>query len=47
MTRTETWPSESAPDSVTGDWADLLTNAVPPVPLAPEGNAAFYRLIGQ
>jgi poly(3-hydroxybutyrate) depolymerase len=38
---------QRATDLVAGDWTDLLTNAVPPVPLALEGNAAFYRIIGQ
>jgi hypothetical protein len=38
---------QRATDLAAGGWADVLTNAVPPVPLPLDGTAAFYRLVGQ
>jgi len=38
---------QRATDLSAGDWVDLLTNAVPPMPLTLEGVTGFYRVIGQ
>jgi poly(3-hydroxybutyrate) depolymerase len=34
-------------DLVLGDWTDILSNVVPPVPLPLKRQAEFYRIIGQ
>ena len=48
------WTGGAAPYSVqratdlgNGDWADLLTNALPPLTLPLDGTAGFYRVLGQ
>ncbi len=38
---------QRATDLTLGDWTDVLTNAVPPVALALEHQAEFYRIVGQ
>jgi len=38
---------QRATDLTSGDWTDVLTNAVPPVTLTLESPAEFYRIIGQ
>jgi hypothetical protein len=38
---------QRATDLVVGDWADVLTDAQPPVALPTEGQAGFYRIVGQ
>jgi hypothetical protein len=38
---------QRATDLTAGDWMDVLTNAVPPVTLALERQAEFYRIVGQ
>jgi len=38
---------QRATDLTSGDWIDVLTNAVPPVTLTLERQAEFYRIIGQ
>ncbi len=38
---------QRATDLIPGDWTDYLIDAVPPVPLSVEGQAGFYRVVGQ
>ncbi len=38
---------QRATDLAIGDWVDVLTDAVPPVSLPTEGQAGFYRVVGQ
>ena len=38
---------QRATDLTSGDWTDVLTNAVPPVTLTLERPAEFYRIVGQ
>jgi hypothetical protein len=38
---------QRATDLTIGNWTDVLTEAVPPVALPTEGEAAFYRVVGQ
>jgi len=38
---------QRATDFTLGDWADVLTNAVPPVALTLERQAEFFRIVGQ
>ena len=38
---------QRATDLTSGDWMDVLTNAVPPVILTLERPAEFYRIVGQ
>ncbi len=38
---------QRATDLTSGDWTDLLTNAVSPVTLTLERQAEFYRIVGQ
>ena len=38
---------QRATDLITGDWIDVLTNAVPPVTLTLDRPADFYRVVGQ
>ena len=38
---------QSASDLFTGDWTEILIDAVPPVILQLDGNAGFYRVVGQ
>jgi hypothetical protein len=38
---------QRATDLTAGDWAEFLTDAVPPVFLPTEGQAGFYRVVGQ
>jgi hypothetical protein len=38
---------QSTADLATGDWTDILIDAVPPVTLQLGGNAGFYRVVGQ
>ena len=38
---------QRAADMVTGDWTDILIDAVPPLTLPLEGKAGFYRVVGQ
>ncbi|MFO1500096.1 MAG: hypothetical protein U1G07_17190 [Verrucomicrobiota bacterium] len=34
-------------DLTSADWIDVVTNAVAPVTLTLDGQAAFYRIVGQ
>lgn len=38
---------QRATNLTSGDWIDVLTNAVPPVTLTLEHQAEFYRIVGQ
>jgi hypothetical protein len=38
---------QRATDLTSGDWTDILTDAVPPVTLTLERRAEFYRIVGQ
>jgi hypothetical protein len=38
---------QRATDLTAGDWTDFLTEAQPPVALPTEGQAGFYRVVGQ
>jgi poly(3-hydroxybutyrate) depolymerase len=38
---------QRATDLTSGEWTDVLTDALPPVTLTLEGRAEFYRIVGQ
>ena len=38
---------QRATDLNAGDWTDFLLNSTPPVKLSLEGQAGFYRIVGQ
>jgi len=38
---------QRATDLTAGDWVNVLTNALPPLPLALDGQAGFYRILGR
>ena len=38
---------QRATDLASGNWLDVLTDAVPPVTVPLEGRAEFYRIVGQ
>jgi hypothetical protein len=38
---------QRADDLTSGEWTDVVTDAVPPVTLTLERQAEFYRIVGQ